>query len=128
MKKALIILLAVQVLILSSCGTIFSGTKQSVQIRTFTEGANVEVDGVDRGVTPLTLDLKRGFKSPVITLSKEGYQKQEFYPELTFNNVSLLNLFGMFGFVIDAATGAIMKYDPKFYEVNLKEESKQSNL
>ena len=68
MKKALIILLAVQVLILSSCGTIFSGTKQSVQIRTVTEGANVEVDGVDRGVTPLTLDLKRGFKSPVITL------------------------------------------------------------
>jgi len=120
MKKASIIALALLLLLTTSCGTIFTGTKQNVLIRSNPSGANIEVDGIDRGVTPANIQLKKGFKGQMITLTKDGYQKYQFNPETTFNPVSILNLLGMIGWAIDAATGAMMKYEPVFYELDLK--------
>lgn len=104
----------------TSCGTIFTGTKQNVQIRSNPSGAKIEVDGIDRGVTPASLKLKKGFNGQTISLKKEGYEPRIFQPETTFNTVSILNLFGLIGWAIDAATGAMMKYDPKFYDIDLE--------
>ncbi len=120
MKAVFLIALSFIVLFTSSCGTIFTGTKQNVMIKSFPSGAKIQVDGVDRGVTPATVSLKKGFNGPVITLTKDGYEKYQFNPETTFNTVSILNLLGMIGWAVDAATGAMMKYDPKFYELELK--------
>lgn len=119
MKKLSVLLLA-GTLLTTSCATIFTGSKQTVQIKSFPEGATIEVDGIERGVTPAPVKLKKGFSGQYVVLKKEGYETKTFQPETTFNAVSILNLFGILGWGIDAATGAMMKYDPKFYEITLE--------
>lgn len=117
MKK--ILLLSLSVITFTSCATLFTGTKQTVTIKTFPEGAKVEVDGLDRGITPVAVRLKKGFSGQTVTLKKEGYEFKMFQPETTFNPVSVLNFIGIIGWGVDAATGAMMKYDPKVYEITL---------
>lgn len=38
-----------------------------------------------------------------------------------FNSVAIINLFGILGWGIDAATGSIKKYDTKVYNISLDE-------
>jgi hypothetical protein len=111
---------------MTSCATIFTGTKQIVQINSKPPGAKVQVDGIDRGKTPVALNLKKGNDGQVIILKAEGYETKTFQPETTFNSISILNFFNILCWGIDAATGALWKYDPKYYEVEL-EPSKSSN-
>ena len=54
---------------------------------------------------------------------KEGFETKKFQPETSFNPVSVLNLFGLLGWAVDAATGAMMKYNPKVYEIKLEKKA-----
>ncbi len=118
--KKLFVLFAVTSVLSTSCATIFTGTKQTVQINSYPQGAKIEVDGIERGVTPAPVEMKKGFKGQTLVLKKEGYENKIFQPTMTFNNVAILNLMGMLGWGIDAATGALMKYDPVVYEITLE--------
>ena len=118
--KKLFILFAVTSVLSTSCATVFTGTKQTVQINSYPQGAKIEVDGIERGITPSPVEMKKGFKGQTLVLKKEGYENKIFQPTTTFNNVSILNLLGMLGWGIDAATGAMMKYDPVVYEITLE--------
>ncbi len=40
--------------------------------------------------------------------------------EKRFNLVTIRNLFGVVGFAVDIATGAVMKYDKEYYDVELE--------
>jgi hypothetical protein len=119
-KKLLSITILTASLFFSSCATILTGSKQSITFNSFPQGANIEVDGIDRGVTPAAVKLKKGFNGQTVTLKKEGYDPKIFQPETTFNAVSVINFFSILGWGIDAATGAMMKYDPKVYEIKLQ--------
>ncbi|RBQ05326.1 PEGA domain-containing protein [Pedobacter miscanthi] len=112
-------------LLLSSCATIFTGTKQTVQVNSNPPAATIEVDGVKAGITPMAVPLKKGFTGQTISLKLDGYETKTFQPQTTFNPVAVLNVIGLFGFAIDAATGAMMKYDPAVYEFTL--EQKKTN-
>ena len=111
-------------LLFSSCATVFTGTKQTISINSVPPGADVEVDGINRGVTPVAVKLKKGFNGQTVTLKKEGYDTKIFEPETTFNPVAIINLFSIISWGIDAATGAMMKYDPKVYEIKLQSTKK----
>lgn len=125
MKRIFNIAAVSATLLLSSCATIFTGTKQTVQINSNPPAATIEVDGIKAGVTPMAVPLKKGFTGQTISLKLEGYETKTFQPVTTFNPVSVLNLLGMIGWAVDAATGAMMKYDPKVYEFTL--EPKKAN-
>jgi hypothetical protein len=125
MKRIFNIAAVSATLLLSSCATIFTGTTQTVQINSNPPAAAIEVDGVKTGVTPMAVPLKKGFTGQTISLKLDGYETKTFQPQTTFNPVAVLNLIGLFGFAIDAATGAMMKYDPKVYEFTL--EPKKAN-
>ena len=106
---------------LCGCSTIFTGTKSKVQIESVPSGARVQVDGVDRGiVTPTPVSLKRGASGQTVTLLMSGYRPKSFEPETTFSTVSVLNLFSLLGWGIDAASGALWTYEPKFYSIQLE--------
>ena len=105
---------------LCGCSTIFTGTKSKVQINSEPSGARVQVDGVDRGVTPTPVTLKRGASGQTVTLLHSGYEPKSFQPETTFSTVSVLNLFSLLGWGIDAASGALWTYEPKFYSIQLE--------
>lgn len=121
--KAFAILVMAQ--LMTGCGTLFTGTTQSVQVNSIPSGAKVEVNGSERGQTPLPVSLKKGSSGQMITLSKDGYEKKSFQPQTTFNPVSLLNLFGPIAWIIDASTGGMYKYDPTSYEIQLNKTGRQ---
>jgi hypothetical protein len=119
LSKACII--TVGAIALCGCSTIFTGTKSKVQIESVPSGARVQVDGVDRGVvTPTPVSLKRGASGQTVTLLMSGYRPKSFQPETTFSTVSVLNLFSLLGWGIDAASGALWTYEPKFYSIQLE--------
>lgn len=111
--------------VMQSCCTVFKGSKETVMIKSYPAGAKVEVNGLERGRTPLDLSLKKGFKGQTVVLKKEGYENKIFEPETTFDAVSIINILFWPGFIIDAATGAMMKYDPKAYELELVPKGKE---
>ncbi|SHG16448.1 PEGA domain-containing protein [Pedobacter caeni] len=126
MKKILSVSALSLTLLFSGCATIFTGSKQTVQINSVPPGADIEVDGLSSGVTPAPVRLKKGFTGQTVTLKKAGFETKTFQPATTFNAVSVINLLFIIGWGIDAATGAMMKYDPKVYEMKL-EPSKESS-
>jgi PEGA domain len=109
---------------LTGCGTLFTGTTQKVQICSEPSGAKVQVEGLDRGITPLPVTLKKGSNGQTVTLSLDGYQQKVFQPQTVFNPVCILNLWGILGWGIDAATGALWKYDPTLYTITLNKSVK----
>jgi hypothetical protein len=114
MKKILSISALSVTLLFSSCATIFTGSKQTVQINSIPPGADIEVDGLSAGVTPAPVRLKKGFTGQTVMLKKAGFETKIFQPATTFNPVAILNLLGLIGWGIDAATGAMMKYTLRF--------------
>jgi len=115
-----LVALALIVLVMSSCATLFTGTKETVQIESDPSGASIKVNGIDRGKTPAPVELKKGNVGESIILTRDGYKKRVFQPETTFNGVSVLNTFNLLFWGIDAATGALWKYDPNYYNIELE--------
>ena len=112
---------------LTSCATIFCGSRAKV-ILDSEEPINKEVTLVVDGrkyrnvVFPHTMKIKRGFDETVIKAIAEGYKPSVVYIDKTFNPVSVINLFDLLAWGIDAATGAMMKPEFKFYEFEFEPE------
>lgn len=111
----------------TSCATIFTGSKQSVHIDSNVQGARIQVNGVDRGVTPATIKLSKGKDGQVIALSNYGYETKIFQPGTGMNLISIINLFNIFGWGIDAVTGALWKYDQKQYTLEMEANKRTDN-
>lgn len=122
MKKTLsYALLAITALSMTSCATIFTGTKDSITFNSKPEGAKVVFQGVEKCVTPCSVNLDRSLGKRFVELKKEGYETKELKLEKSFNPVTLVNILfgGVIGFGIDLGTGSFTKYDPKTYDTEL---------
>jgi hypothetical protein len=118
-KNLLMSSLSVIIVFMTSCATIFTGTKQTVQINSTPSGAMVLIDGIDHGTTPAAIKLRKNYYGQTITLKSDGYETKILQPKMEYNVVSGFNLFNILGFGIDAATGALWKYAPTSYEIEL---------
>jgi len=120
MKKNLSVKLALFVIVLglTSCATIFSGTKDRIYFTTNIPGAKVLIDGIiTRKVGDSQVEFKlEGYETRVINLSK------------SLNIVSILNFGNLLGWGIDIVTGAVFKYDRKAYDIELTKNNKVSKL
>jgi len=105
----------------TGCAAIVSGTDGDVTIRSQPPGAEVSINGLPRGTTPLTLRLSRA-ESHVMTVSKKGYETESREVEHTFNGWVLGNLVfgGILGIIIDFASGAFRWISPSDYDFTLK--------
>lgn len=125
MKLRNLIGLVILILMTTSCATLFTGTKSKVLISSVPPGAKIIVNGEQKGTTPSTVKLKRSvFDVTTITLKLDGYENHTFEPETTFQPVTVLNLVDPVGWAIDIASGAIVKFSPKSYEIELKPTTK----
>ena len=106
----------------TSCATMFTGTKQTITIESEPSGATVRVNGINRGTTPLPIELNKGEEGEILTLELEGYKNQSIQPITTFNSLAVLNLLSLIGWAVDYATGAMWMYDPIMYNVILESE------
>ncbi|MDC8449824.1 MAG: PEGA domain-containing protein [Nitrospira sp.] len=107
------------VVCLSGCATIFTGSNDNITFKSVPEGARVEINGNSIGRTPVTVPVKRALTPPQVMLKLDGYDQRSILLQNGFNGVSILNIFFWPGFIVDAATGTLMKYDVVTYEAEL---------
>jgi len=136
--SSLIVAGVASALVLSGCATLFSGSSQEVEIESTPSNASVMVDGKDQGTTPTTIEVTRPEQgdAPEITINKEGYQETTLQLERQFNAVTLVNIINPLayfplgipatGFAVDWYTGALWKYQPDGYTVELQSGSASS--
>lgn len=127
MKKVFLVLTAT-VFLFSSCATIFTGTKDTIRFNSKPEGATVYIDGIEVCKTPCEARVKRSLSDKDVEIKLDGYKTRIITLDRSFNVVSILNLAGFVGWAVDAATGSIMKYDRKSYDIELEAKRDLSNL
>lgn len=123
MKKiSIIFLMAVMV---TGCSTIMNGKTQSISVDSNVKGAEVLINQVVVGQTPFTGQAPRT-QAPQITVRKVGYETKTVVAETSFEPVFWGNIIfgGFFGSTTDNSTGAMYKYAPASFNVELKPEGK----
>lgn len=109
---------------LTGCATIVQGTDQRINVNSSPAGATVTVRGQQLGITPTTLNLKRG-KDYEVLIALDGYEPITVYleKEFDFAPAALGNIFswGILGLVVDISNGAAYELSPDFIEANLSE-------
>ena len=92
---------------ISGCATVFKGTNEEVQFHSDPQRAEVYVNGVKMGETPLTLKLESK-KTYTIEFRAEGYESKTYNITNSVGAgwVILDILMGLIPVIIDAATGA----------------------
>lgn len=121
-KSKRVLFVVVVPFFLQSCGTLLTGTKNSIYINTQPEGAVVKLNGLDQGITPVYLNVKKTLGSKIVTIEKKDYHSETFKLGRSFQWVSLINVISVVGWVVDIGTGAVMRYSPKSYFLKLKPE------
>lgn len=113
MKKFVSVFLVFStILLISGCATLFKGTKEEVAFHSEPQGADVYVNGVMMGSTPLTLKLESK-KTYAIEFKKEGYptSTHQITNHVGAGWIVLDILGGLLPIIVDAATGAWYKLD-----------------
>lgn len=108
---------------LTSCATVFCGSKARVTFESdIPEKATLTIDGRKHtNVTfPYTTKIKRGFNETVVKAEAPSYQTETIIIDKNFNAVSVINLCNVLCWGIDAATGAMMKPEFKFYQIDFR--------
>lgn len=117
MKKTVLIATLSLSLLISSCATIISGSKQKVNFRSNPAAASIFIDEVEVGKTPFEIKLERK-KEHHVMIKLDGYQTYETNLTKKFNAWYIGNILfgGLIGIIIDPITGAIYNLSPD--EVN----------
>lgn len=121
MKKKLLILTTMAAFSLTSCATIFTGTRDMIRFNSQPQGAEVRIDGLKVCNTPCSALVKRSLKQETVDFKLDGYETKTIGLEQKFNAVSVLNLLSLLNWAIDAATGSVIKYDRKSYDIEMSE-------
>jgi hypothetical protein len=111
----------------SGCATVFTGTRDTLRFDTEPRGAEVAINGERICRTPCQTSVRRSLNSRAATLRLEGYREERFRLDTDFNYISLANLSFLFGWAIDIATGAIIRYDRREYRFELRPEEPRRN-
>ncbi|TRX29713.1 PEGA domain-containing protein [Flavobacterium franklandianum] len=119
MKKTIFAYLLSSSLLLSSCATIISGSKQNVKFASNPSSATIFIDEVEVGKTPFELRLARNSEHDV-QIKLDGYQTYQTSLTKKFNAWYLGNILigGIIGLIVDPITGAIYNLSPN--EINAK--------
>ena len=107
----------ISTLFLGGCATMFSDKNDKIIVNSKDPEAKILLNGNEIGKGSATYTLPRD-RTAMITASKKGCSDNSIQTEQSFNKISLINLLFWPGFIVDAATGAINKADPKEYTVN----------
>ena len=122
MKK--ILLLVLSAMLLSSCCTLFTPSKQTI---TFNgeNGIKIYDDGMkiaeikDNNTT--SVRIKKELSSKYLIAKKEGYRPTPLRLDTKFDAVGVLNIFFFpVGFVVDAATGQMCKWDTTYIDIEIE--------
>lgn len=123
MKRVLMLLTTT--LLITSCAGIFKGTEQTMTFTSEPSGAEVLVDGLSFGVTPLTVKLKKN-RYDTVMLKLNGHRTVTRPLEKSYDTVALLNVFWDLS-TTDLISGAAYEYSPNTYYFKLEAEVKTTS-
>jgi hypothetical protein len=100
-------------LFLSGCASVAGDNNRMVKVESEPAGATILVDNQPYGVTPAVITLPTYiYGGKTVTLRKKGYQDQAMVVNSRFQPIALLDIFLWPTFIVDAATGDLVKIDP----------------
>ncbi len=110
MKKLLSTLSVALVIMFSGCGTLKHGSTQGLNISSNPVGANVTIDGVEFGETPLSVELPRK-ETHAISVTLNGYQNFQIIVDRKWSKWAIGNILlgGPIGLIIDHTTGGMYR-------------------
>jgi len=112
-KLTSIIILIVFMFMFSGCATIMQGTTQSVGISSTPTGATVTINNVEKGKTPVIVDLRRKDQH-FVKIQMPGYMPYETTFTRSTSGWIWGNIVfgGLIGLAIDAMAGGLYKLTP----------------
>jgi len=121
MKTKLFIFLIATTFLLSNCATLFGPKSHSISANSNPIGAEVIVDGVSMGVTPVKLELDPQ-KSYTIEYRKNGYRPitKVVKGKVGTKWIILDVLGGFIPAVVDAVTGKWYEFEDEIINTNLE--------
>ncbi|WP_186644959.1 PEGA domain-containing protein [Fluviispira vulneris] len=110
--KKTAILLVISAL-LTSCASMYGDNTRLVKVDSQPQGADIYIDGARVGKTPSVITLSSYiYGGKTLVLRKENFSETSIMVNSKFQPVGIWNILNGFGFLIDAATGNILKIDP----------------
>jgi hypothetical protein len=108
------------ILLAAGCATIVSGTSQTITFQSNPQGAQVLIDGLPVGITPLSIKVKKN-DNTTVQLKLDGYETQIFKMQTEFDPMFFGNILigGFLGSTTDAVSGATVEYSPDAYYTTL---------
>ena len=110
-------------LCLSSCGTLFTPSKQSItfmgmpETRIYDNGK--KLGEISEGGTTI-IKVRKELSSKTLIAKKDGYKNTPFTLDATFNPVSIINLTNRLAWAIDLGTGKCCKWDTDVVEIEME--------
>lgn len=100
--------------LLTGCASIMHGTSQKIGISSSPTGANVIVDNMPRGTTPVFVDLKRDSEH-IVTIQMPGYEKAQLTITKSVSGWVWGNIVfgGLIGLAVDAISGGLYSLSPE---------------
>ena len=128
-RASLTRLLALSLVTASGCATILSGTTDEIKFDANVPNVRLTVEGEYKGVLPQTVTISRHFingRSFLVKFEAPGYETQEFQLKREFNWVAVLDITSVLtSGGIDLMTGALMKFSPNEYHVEMQKKGKK---
>ena len=128
--RPLLALPFVSILTLGGCATIFTGTTDEIKFSANVPGVRLSIDGQLKGTLPLAVAQSRDFMHGQefrVKLEAPGYETQEFQLKRQFNWIALLDITSVpTSGGIDYYTGALMRFEPREYHVQMRKKGKGS--
>ena len=121
MKKVLLMLTCV--LCLSSCGTLFTPSKQPItfmgmpETRIYNNGKKLG-EIAESGTT--TIKVRKELSDKILIAKKDGYKNTPITLDATFNPVSIINFTNILAWAIDLGTGKCCKWDTDVVEIEME--------
>ncbi len=122
MKKTVIL----SCLMLTACGTIFSGTGQEINFDSNEKDVEVFIDGVRACKTPCTYEVDRSMHDLDIVAKKKGFRNQQITLRSNFNKMAVLNLSFLTNWTTDFAFGGVWEYKRNNVYIDMEKISNQN--
>jgi hypothetical protein len=108
-------------MVFTGCATIVKGTTQTIPVASDPDSADVTIDGVLYGQTPIDLKVKRK-RNHLVTINKTGFHPKNIPITKNVGGAVWGNILagGFIGWGVDAASGAQYNLSPEVISIKLE--------
>lgn len=106
--------LFISLVLFSNCASIIHGSKQDIAFSSNPSGAEITINGENRGRTPASISLNRN-QDYLVKIQLAGYLPYEINVSKKVDGWVFGNIIfgGIIGLIVDASTGAMYKLSPE---------------